>query len=150
MPSSAEGTAKNQRQLALCGAVLLLIALLTGFYIAAAMGHQIDADVHATVAAHLNAFLGAFWIFAVAWTLPMLRYGPVGQRRLGLAVVVANYANWLITCAKAVLRVAGVEPGSNLANNAVFFGLTVFVVLPSLIAAVGWIAGFRHTGATPN
>ena len=145
MPS--ESTSVVQRQLALSGAVLLLLGLLTGFYISAAMGQRIDADVHSAVAAHLNALLGAFWIFGVGWTLPMLRYGPVGQRRLALVVIVPNYANWLITCVKAALRVAGVDVGPSLANNAVLCGLTVFVVLPSLVGAAAWIWGFRRNAA---
>lgn len=141
---TSDRTSDVQRQLALSGAVLLLLGLLTGFYISAAMGQRIDVDVHSAVAAHLNALLGAFWIFGLGWTLPMLRYGPLGQRRLALAVVVPNYANWLITCIKAALRVAGVDAGLSFANNAVLAGLTIFVVLPSLAAAVAWIAGFRH------
>lgn len=144
MDSKPGATAEIQRQLAIWGAVLLLLGLLTGFYISAAMGQRIDADVHSTVAAHLNAFLGAFWIFGFAWTLPMLRYGPAGQRRLAVLVVVPNYANWLITGVKANLRVAGVDVGPSLANNAVLICLTVFVVIPSLVAAVAWIAGFRR------
>jgi (hydroxyamino)benzene mutase len=144
MPSNSEATAELQRQLALWGAVLLLGGLLTGFYISAAMGHRIEVDIHSTVAAHLNALLGAFWIFGVGWTLPMLRYGPVGQRRLAIGVVVPNYANWLITGAKAALHVSGVDVGPSLANNAVLVGLTIFVVLPSLVTAVAWIAGFRR------
>jgi hydroxylaminobenzene mutase len=140
----ADRTSDIQRQLAVSGAILLLLGLLTGFYISAAMGQRIDVDVHSAVAAHLNALLGAFWIFGVGWTLPMLHYGPVGQRRLALAVIVPNYANWLITCVKAPLRVAGVDVGPSLANNAVLAGLTLFVVLPSLAAAAAWIWGFRR------
>ncbi len=147
MHTSPDSTVEVQRQLALWGAVLLLLGLLTGFYISAAMGQRLDVDVHSTVAAHLNAFLGAFWIFGVAWTLPMLRYGPVGQRRLSLAVIAPNYANWLITCLKAAVHVAGVDLGPSLANNAVLAGLTLFVVLPSLGAAVAWIAGFRRSSS---
>lgn len=141
---SEDSTSSAARLAGVTGAALLLLALLTGFYIAAAMGGRIHVEVHSAVAAHLNAFLGAFWLFGLGWTLPMLRYGPVGQRRLVLAVAFPNYANWLITAVKATLHVAGVDVSADPANNAVLAALTVFVVLPSLASAGAWIYGFRR------
>jgi hydroxylaminobenzene mutase len=129
--------------MALAGAFLTLLGLLTGLYIAAAMGQRIHVDVHSAVAAHLNAMLGAFWIFAVAWSLPMLGYGEVGRRRLTIAVSVPNYANWLITVVKAALHVSGVSVSPDPANNAVLGALTLLVVLPALAACGAWLLGFR-------
>jgi hydroxylaminobenzene mutase len=98
----------------------------------------------------LNALLGAFWIFAVGWTLPMLRYGPTGQRRLAYGVILPNYANWLVTCVKAALHVAGIDVSADPANNAIFGMLTGLVVLPSVAAAVAWLWGLRPVPGTPS
>jgi hydroxylaminobenzene mutase len=125
----------------------MLLGLLTGLYIAAAMGQRIHVDVHSAVAAHLNAMLGALWMIAVAWSLPMLSYGEAGRRRLAIAVSVPNYANWLITGVKAALHVSGVDVTADPANNAVLGALTLGVVLPSLAAGGAWILGFRKPGA---
>lgn len=132
----------------LCGraaAVLMLLGLLTGGYISAAMTGRIAVDASAAVASHLNAILGAFFIIGVAWSLPMLRYGPVGQSRLAWAAIAPNYANWFITAIKAALQVRGVDWTGSAANDAIFVALTVFVVLPSLGATGAWIAGFRRS-----
>jgi hydroxylaminobenzene mutase len=139
---SDEATTAVQRSLARAGAALLLLGLLTGFYISAAMGQRIAVDVHSAVAAHLNAFLGAFWMFAVAWSMPLLRFGTAGRRRLAVGVAVPNYANWVITLVKAALHVSGVDVSTNPLNNAVLAALTLFVVLPSLAAAGAWLYGF--------
>ena len=133
------------RQLGLAGAVLLLLGLLTGGYVASAMTGKVDADSHAALASHLNAVLGAFWIIGVAWSLPMLRYGPAGQQRLAWAVIVPNYANWIITAIKASLKVSGVDFSGSPSNMAIFIALTLAVVLPSLGAAGAWVYGFRRT-----
>jgi (hydroxyamino)benzene mutase len=124
------------------GAILLLLGLLTGAYVSAAMTGRVPVDPRIALSAHLNAILGAFFIFGVGWTLPMLRYGPVGQGRLLWTVVGANYANWVVTAVKAWLHVSGVAFTGNGRNDAVFAVLTASVVVPSLAAAVAWIAGF--------
>jgi hydroxylaminobenzene mutase len=138
----------TQRFLAPAGAWLLLLGLFTGGFAAAAMTGQLPADGHAALASHLNALLGSFWIFAVAWTLPMLGYGPVGQKRLAWLVVVPNFGNWLVTAIKAFVGVGGLALDRNPANNAVFVALNVVVVLPSLAAGVAWAWGFRRAPAT--
>jgi len=74
----------------------------------------------------------------------MLRYGAVGQRRLALGLIVANYANWLVTAVKAFLHVAGVGLDHDGTNNAVFGALTLLVVIPALGSALGWALGFRR------
>lgn len=133
--------------LAFAAALLILIGLLTGIFVGAAMGQRIPADPHNALASHLNALLGAFWMFAVAWTLPMLSYGAVGQKRLAWAVTFPNYANWLITAIKAFLHVSGVDVSRDSANNGVFVALTLLVVLPSLGASGAWLWGFRRRTA---
>ena len=71
----------------------------------------------ALLAAHLNCLFGCFWLCAVAFTLPLTRFGEVGAKRLVLLTAIPAYANWLITVVKAfrrvmlVLGVAGVIGG---------------------------------------
>jgi hydroxylaminobenzene mutase len=125
---------------------LMLVGLLTGGYVSSAMTGKVPADPHMALAAHLNALMGTFFLLGVAWTLPMLRYGPVGQQRLAWAVIIANFANWAVTCVKAWLRVSGVDLIGQPANDAIFITLTLSVVLPSLAAASAWVYGFRRPG----
>lgn len=134
-------TAPVARLLARAAAWLLLLGLLTGIYVSAAMTGKVPADAHAALASHLNAILGAFLLLGVAVTLPLLRFGPVGQRRLAWAFIVANFANWLVTAVKAWLGVSGVDYTGDPANDAIFAALTLGVVLPSLLAAGGWVWG---------
>lgn len=139
----APTAARLARRLARAAARLVLLALMTGLLVGAAMTHRIDADVHALLASHLNALLGAGWMIGVAWSLPLLRLGPAGAARLVGLVTVANYANWLVTAAKAFLRVSGVDATGDARNDAVFGLLTVLVVLPSLAAAAAWAWALR-------
>ncbi|RKH46737.1 hypothetical protein D7X12_04560 [Corallococcus sicarius] len=134
------------RRMAHAAAWLMLLGLLTGGYVSSAMTGKVPADPQMALAAHLNALLGTFFLLGVAWTLPMLRYGAVGQQRLAWAVIVANYANWSITCVKAWLRVSGVDLIGQAANDTVFVALTLSVVIPSLVATGAWIHGFRRSG----
>jgi len=126
---------------------LMLVGLLTGGYVSFSMTGKLPADPQMALAAHLNALMGCFFLLGVAWTLPMLRYGAVGQQRLAWAVILANYANWAVTCVKAWLRVAGVDFIGQPVNDAVFGVLTLTVVLPALGAAAAWVYGFRRPRA---
>jgi hypothetical protein len=130
-----------QRRTAAAGAGLLVLAFGTGVLLASAMTKSVDADVHEIVAAHLNAVLGCLWLAALAFTLPLLRYGNVGKRRLVLATALPAYANWLVTVVKAFLHVAGVGLTGDHANDAVFGVLSVCVVIPSFGAAIAWTYG---------
>ncbi len=122
-------------------ALLMVIGLVTGGVLGAAMTGKIDADVHTVVAAHLNALLGCFWMAAVAYSMPMMRFGDRGRARMVWLVTVPNFANWAVTLAKSFLKVAGVAPNDDTANNNVFAALTVLVVIPSLLAAILWVWG---------
>jgi (hydroxyamino)benzene mutase len=141
--SSAAFPCVAARLLAKSAAWLILLGLLTGGLVAAAETGQLPADAHAAIASHLNALLGGLWMLAVAWTMPMLRYGRRGQKRLAWALIAANFGNWLITAVKAFFHVAGVSPGGSAANDAIFAALTFVVVLPALAAAAAWAFGFR-------
>ena len=137
-----------QRTLAYAAAWLVLVGLLTGLYASAAMSGLINADGHSALAAHLTALAGAFLIHAVAWTLPLLRYGPIGQRRLAWLVIVFNFVNWFLTLVKSMLHVRGINSTGNLSNDVIYVLLVVFVVVPALVASVAWVAGFRPVAAS--
>jgi hypothetical protein len=136
-----------QRRAAFLGAVLLIISFATGGLLAMAMTGKVSADAHGVLAAHLNALFGCFWLCAVAFTLPLTRFGETGASRLVLLTAIPAYANWIITIAKAFLHVAGVGLNGNGSNDAVFVALNVFVVLPSFAAAVVWAYGLAKKRA---
>ncbi|WP_224244490.1 hypothetical protein [Hyalangium gracile] len=144
LPTAAPAPQPAARLMAHAAAWLMLVGLLTGGYVSSAMTGKVPADPHMALAAHLNALMGTFFLLGVAWTLPMLRYGPVGQQRLAWLVIGANFANWGVTCVKAWLRVSGVDFIGQPANDAIFVTLTVTVVLPALAAAGAWVYGFRR------
>ncbi len=129
------------RRLTGAGALLMLLGLLTGFFIAAAMTGRVNADVHSVVASHLNALLGALWLIAVAWSVPMLALSDGQLRVLGVTLMGANYANWAVTAVKSLLKVSGVDLTSDPSNNAIFGLLSAFVVVPSLTAGTLWVLG---------
>jgi len=141
-PSPTRAALPAERLLALAAAWLIGLGLVTGGLVSAAMGKQVGAEVHAALASHLNALLGGLWMLGVAYTLPMLRYGAIGQRRLAWTLIVANFANWLVTAIKAFLHVAGVGLTGQPTNDAVFVALTALVVIPALAGAAAWIYGF--------
>lgn len=126
------------RPLLFRAAVLMVLAFPTGVLVSGAMTDKIPADPHMMLASHLNAILGALWMVAVAWSLPMTRLGPEGRARLVTGVTIANYSNWLITLIKAFLKVSGVDYIGEPLNDMVFAGLTLFVVLPSFVVAGAW------------
>ncbi len=142
-------SAPAARLLALAGAWLILLSFLTGIYVAQAMTGKIPADPRAALASHLNALLGGLVMLGVASTLRLLRYGPVGQRRLAWAFIVSNFANWIVTAVKAWWHVAGVDMTADPRNNVIFAVLGATVVLPSLVGAAAWVYGFYgpRTGA---
>ncbi len=130
------------RSLTRNAAVLMAIGLLTGLFVSAAMTGKVNADAHAALASHLNALLGCFWMVAVAYSMPMLRYGEVGLERLVWVVTIPNFSNWLVTAFKAFLKVPGVDLVGEGKNDLVFGLLTALVVLPSFAAAAAWVYGF--------
>jgi hydroxylaminobenzene mutase len=124
-------------------AVLLLIGLVSGGYVSAAMTGKIDADPHMALAAHLNCLLGAFWLLGLGWSLPMLRFSDTGQARLVWLTTLANFANFAVTAFKALWKVHGIDATGEARNDLIFGLLTAFVVLPSLVSAGAWVYGFK-------
>jgi hydroxylaminobenzene mutase len=136
-----------ERTLGLAAAWLMLVALLTGIYAAAAMTGKLHVDGHTALASHLNALMGTFLLGVVGWTMPMLSYGPRGKRVLATVLIVSSFANWFITAVKAALFVAGIDVQGQPKNDGIFVALQIFVVVPMIAAAVAWIIGFRKRAA---
>ncbi len=133
---------QHARDLTRNAAMLMAIGLLTGVFVSAAMTGKANADAHAALASHLNALLGCFWMIGVAYSMPMLRYGDTGMKRLVWITTIPNFSNWIITAVKAFLRVAGVDYVGEGKNDFIFGMLTVFVVIPSFVSAGAWVYGF--------
>ncbi|HEU5217736.1 MAG TPA: hypothetical protein VFU23_03710 [Gemmatimonadales bacterium] len=137
------------RTLARAGAGLVLLGLLTGIAAGGALsGRYPFIDGKIILGAHVAALMGAFFIFALAWSQPLLNLGPQGRSRLAWAVIISNYANWLVSTAKSAIGVHGVDLSDDPRNNAVFGVLTLLVVLPALGAAAVWVwsLGARREG----
>src|SRR5688500_15623148 len=106
-PNSSEASAVDQtrsqpaRELTRNAAVLMVLGLLTGAFVSAAMTGKVNADPHMALASHLNAMLGCFWMIGVAYSMPMLHYGEVGMKRLVWLATIPNFANWIVTAIKA-------------------------------------------------
>ena len=131
-----------QRRMGAWAAGLMVAGLLTGIYVSAAMTGKVPADPHMALAAHLNALLGCFWIIAVAWSMPLMRYSAPGRARLSWLIIIPNVANWAVTAWKAWWKVSGIDAIGEVRNDTIFGLLTVLVVLPSLVGAVAWLSGF--------
>ena len=100
------GTDLLQQRLVRAGAWLFTAGLVTGVWAAAVLTDTVVVAVpRLALAAHLNGLLGGLWLIAVAVTLDRLRYGLTGRRRLALFVLVATWANWLITLVASALGV---------------------------------------------
>lgn len=125
------------------GAILLFGGMITGLLVAAAMTGKVGADGRMVLGAHLNAILGAFIIFGFAMSLKYMKYSETGLRRISLALIISNYANWLVTILKAFLHVHGIDATGQGKNDLVFGLLTAFVVLPSLVGIFYWVIGFQ-------
>ncbi len=131
----------TQRGLASAIAWLILLSMLMGLAMAFAPGQGWD-EAH-LLSAHRNGLTGAFWMLAVAWTMPMLSYGPAGLGRLTVALVIANYANLFLPALRAMLHVDGRGFTGQTSNDVLYVMLLALVHVPSLGAALGWVAGFR-------
>ena len=148
------GTQRLQHRVAQLGAWLFVVGLLTGLWAGVVLTGKIVVPIpRLALAAHLNGLLGGLWLVAVATTLDRMRYGLAGRRRLAGLVVLATWANWLITLVASGLGVRGLEYTGDARNNAIALLLQLFVVAPSLVAALAWAWGFggsaRHDDFVP-
>ena len=134
-----------RRRLALSGAWLFAIGMVTGLWAALALTERVTVGLpRLALSAHLNALLGGMWLVLVSATLDLLHYGEVGRRRLAWVVIVPAWANWLVTLLASVLGVTGLQYTHDTANNAVAALLHSLVVLPSLVGAFAWAWGMRR------
>ena len=129
------------------GAILLVASMAVGGLAAGGMSGQIPIDGKMLLAAHVTGIMGTFFILAVAWTLPHLRYSDAARARIAWLVIGANFANVIIGVGKAPFGVHGVGYTDSGANNVVFILLNVFVVVPTLVASAAWAWGLRGRAA---
>ncbi len=78
--------------------------------------------------------VGAVCTVCVAWSMPMLRYGPAGQGRLCWLLVLASWCAVVIPLVTISTGLAGAV------GRAAFVGL---VEIPAVLVALGWVDGFR-------
>ncbi len=130
-----------QRTLARAMAWLGLFAVGLGFPLALADAWELDRAHLLT--AHLNGFVGLAWMAAVAFTMPMLRYGPAGQGRLAIGLVIGSFANVGFPAARAFWGFDGRGLTGDPGNDAAFVALHLLVTLPCTAAALAWVDGFR-------
>ena len=137
----ADTTDAPSRVLAASGAVLIGISLLVGALAGLAMTDKIDADGPTILAAHVAGLMGAFMMFGLGWSLPMVSLSAAGKARLAWLVIVPNFANLTLTVVKGFLRVHALDFGPTGADSAIFVALNILVVLPILAASAAWAWG---------
>ena len=137
----------STRLLATAGAILVGISLLIGAAAGLAMTNKIDADGAVLLSAHLAGLMGAFMIFGLGWSMPMVNLTPAAKMRLAWLVIIPNYANLIITAVKAFLRVHGLDFGPTGGDTAIFVALNILVVLPALAATGAWVWGLMKKPA---
>ena len=136
------------RSLILGGAVLFTVGMFTGIWSAAALSGMVEIKIpHLALAAHLNAVMGALWMFAVAYSFQHLTYNEKQLTRLAWLVMIPSWGNWSITLFASFWGVRGINYTDDMRNNIIAFLLQLFVVLPSLVASVYWVRGFVWKGA---
>jgi hydroxylaminobenzene mutase len=133
-----------QKRLAMAGALLFFVGMVTGLFAAAALtGKFRVGNSHLALSSHLNGLLGGLWLIAAAWTFQFLHYSERGLRRLTLAIAIPAWANWLVTLIASFLGVTGLAYTGQRSNDVIAFLLQTCVVLPTLIACGFWAWGFR-------
>lgn len=129
------------RLLAAAGAILIGLSLLMGAVAGLAMTNKIDAHGPTILASHLAGLMGAFMIFGLGWSLPMVNLSSAAKMRLAWFVIVPNFANMIITAIKGFLHVQGLDFGPTSGDSAIFVALNILVVLPALGATGAWVWG---------
>ena len=136
----------TQRKLAAAGAVLFSLGMLTGLWSAVALTGRVKVGIpRLALIAHINGLLGGLWLLGLAWSFIFLRYGERGRRRLAFGVALPAYANWFVTLIASFLGVTGLEYTGNRSNDVIAFLLQALVVVPTLVACVFWVWGFRSS-----
>lgn len=134
-----------RKQLAMAGALLFFVGMLTGLWTAAALtGTVVVGMPRLALIAHLNALLGGLWLLAVASTFEFLHYDEKGLRWLAIGVGLPAWSNWFVTLIASFLGVNGLSYTGNRANDIIAFFLQALVVVPTLIACAFWVWGFRE------
>lgn len=141
-------TALIRKRLAMAGALLFFVGMLTGLWAAATLTGTVVVGIpRLALIAHLNALLGGLWLLAVAWSLEFLHYSDRGLRRLAIGIAIPAWSNWLVTLFASFLGVTGLTYTGSRANDIIAFLLQALVVVPTLIACAFWVWGFRERGS---
>ena len=134
-----------RKHLAMGGALLFFVGMLTGLWSAAALSGTVVVPLpRVALIAHLNALLGGLWLLAVAWSFEFLYYSDRGLRRLAIGVAIPAWSNWLVTLFASFLGVTGLTYTGNRVNDVIAFLLQALVVMPTLVACAFWVWGFKH------
>ncbi|MEP0987136.1 hypothetical protein [Ekhidna sp.] len=133
---------QNDKVIARSAAVLFLLGLLTGIYVTFVATDQIDGNLGASVAAHLNGIIGALIILSLHLILRIIKFGHLYKVNMIRLFILANYSNWFLTLVKSFLDVDGLEIiQKSLANNVIHIALVMLVVIPSLVGGGMWVFG---------
>jgi hydroxylaminobenzene mutase len=128
-------------QLYRAGALLFGLGALTGILVSASFSGKIGGSPQFMLAAHLNALMGCFWLFCVGVSWDRLSLKPAHARLLLRSTVLAAYANWVVTIAKSLLEVQGIDYVGEVSNDTIFGLLTLTVVIPTLLSSGLWVRG---------
>lgn len=132
---------RRQVELVFHGSVLLLIGLLCGFPLAAAITGPWGEDaVRGWRVAHLGLSVGAIWIYALAGVLPCFALSAKTAQLVSRVLVATIYGFAVALPVGAAGSARGLEPGGSLANWIAFLGNTVGGV-GSLAATVMLLRG---------
>jgi hypothetical protein len=133
-----------RRRLALAGALLIFVGMLTGLWAGAALSRMVVVPIPGlALGAHLTAIVGGLWLIAVAWSCELLHYDERGLRRLAWFTVVPAWGNWFATTIASLLGVRGLDFGPPLSNRVIAGMLQILVVIPALYGTALWVYGFR-------
>ena len=140
---TAPAVTGQQRRLASHGALMLLLGMIYGVYVALVMTEQAPGEPEMALGAHLNALLGSFWLLGMGWSLQFVVLSP---RLLRLAVgltLVGAWSNWILSALKAVSGDLAIS-FTGAASNDVLFGLrTILVIVPCIVGPAIWVWGLR-------
>ena len=126
------------------GAAFVALSMLVGAYAGLVATGDIAGNAHYAIAAHVTGLLGGLLLIAVGVTLPHLRYGDTGRRRLVNLLLVGSAANLAFNVAKAIVDVQALTFTGDAVNDVLFVFATALIVVPHLVGTIAWAWGLRR------
>jgi hypothetical protein len=117
--------------------------MLVGLYAGGVATGMLGGNVHYALAAHLTALLAGLLLVAVGVTIPRLRWGETGRRRLANLLLAGSAANVAFNIVKAIVDVRALELTGDAVNDVLFAFANAFIVLPHLVGIAAWTWGLR-------